>query len=180
MAFTQSGIFVQTMNNPLMQSTAGSGTSLPTGWVTTGISNNSFKVALYGNTGTPLNTDTMAHIGYNATGGPWVTADEITGTGWSAGGIAVPATLSYGIDGTATNALAFHAGNPTASGVTVAAVYGDLVYCTSITGGTIVNQGFCYNYFGGSQGVTGGTFTINWFTTGYSGPTIFAISSVPA
>jgi hypothetical protein len=175
MAWSGSAIFTQTMNNPLLQATAGSGTSLPTGWVTTGIANNGFKGALYLTT-TPLNTDTMAHIGYNGAGGPWVTANEASGSNYTAGGNAL-GTLSYGIDGTATNALAFHAANLSWANVTVSAVFGDLVYCTSITAGTVANQGFCYNYFGGSQSVTAGTFTIQWFTTGYSSGTVFSITT---
>lgn len=175
MAWSASAIFTQTMNNPLMQSTAGSGTTLPTGWVTTGIANNAFKAALYLAT-TPLNTDTMAHIGYNGAGGPWVVANEATGTGYTAGGAAL-GTLSYGIDGTATNALAFHAASTVWAGLTVSAVFGALVYCTSITAGTVANQGFCYNYFGGSQSVTAGTFTINWFSTGYSSGTVFSVTT---
>jgi hypothetical protein len=175
MAWSGSAIFTQTLNNPLMQSTAGSGTSLPTGWVTTGIAANAFKAALYLTT-TPLNTDTMAHVGYNGAGGPWVVANEATGTGYTAGGAAL-GTLSYGIDGTAVNALAFHAASTVWAGLTVSAVFGALVYCTSITAGTVANQGFCYNYFGGSQSVTAGTFTINWFSTGYSSGTVFSVTT---
>ena len=178
MAFTASAIFTQTMLNPMLEALSGGSLALPTGWVTTtGITSNTFKAALYNNSGTPLNTDTLAHIAYNGSGGPWVVANEVTGTGWSAGGVAL-GTLTYGIDGTATNALAFHAANTTASGVTVTGTFGCLVYCTSISGGTgVANQGFCYNYFGGTQSVTGGTFTINWFTTGYSGPTVFSVTT---
>lgn len=175
MAWSTSNIFTQTMNNPLMQATAGSGTTLPTGWVTTGIAANAFKAALY-LTATPLNTDTMAHIGYNSTGGQWVVANEASGTNYTAGGVAL-GTMSYGIDGTATNALAFHAANSVWTTVTVTAVFGCLVYCTSITAGTILNQGFCYNYFGGSQSITAGTFTILWFTTGYSSGTVFSVTT---
>jgi hypothetical protein len=177
MSWSGSAIFTQTMNNPLLQATLGSGTALPTGWVTTGIAANAFKAALYNNTGTPLNTDTLAHIAYNGAGGPWVTANEVTGTNWAAGGVAL-GTLSYGIDGTATNALAFHAANTSATTATISGAFGCLVYCTGISGGTgVANQGFCYNYFGGSQSVTGGTFTIAWFTTGYSSGTVLSVTT---
>jgi hypothetical protein len=175
MAWSGSAIFTQTMFNPLLQATAGSGTALPTGYHTTGLVNDTLKAALYNNTGTPLNTDTLAHIAYNGAGGPWVTANEVTGTGWAAGGVAL-GTLSYGIDGTATNACAFHAANTSASGVTISGAFGCLVYDTSISAPT-ANQGICFNYFGGSQSVTGGTFTVAWFTTGYSSGTVFSITT---
>lgn len=178
MTWSGSAIFTQTMNNPLMESAAGTtSTALPTGYSATGgVASGTYKAALYNNTGTPLNTDTMAHIAYNGTGGPWVTANEVTGTGWAAGGVAL-GTLSYGIDSTATNALAFHAANTSASGATISGAYGCLVYCTSITGGTVANQGFCFNYFGGSQSVTSGTFTIQWYSTGYSSGTVFSVTT---
>ena len=48
--------------------------------------------------------------------------------------------------------------------MTVAAAYGCLVYDHTIT--VTANQGLCYNYFGGSQSVTAGTFTIIWATVG--------------
>ena len=115
MAWSGSAIFTQTMFNPLTQSASGStAIALPTGYVAAGgMAGNAFKAALYNNTGTPLNTDTQAHIAYNGSGGPWVTANEVTGTNWAAGGVAL-GTQTFGIDGTATNALAFHAANTSA------------------------------------------------------------------
>jgi hypothetical protein len=41
-----------------------------------------------------------------------------------------------------------------------------LVYDATITAGTVAKQGLCFNYFGGTQSVTGGTFTIVWDATG--------------
>ncbi|MGW6257631.1 hypothetical protein [Streptomyces sp. NPDC055085] len=42
------------------------------------------------------------------------------------------------------------------------------MYDDTITAGTggIADQGICFNYFGGVQGVTGGTFTIIWSANG--------------
>lgn len=179
MGWSSSNIFTQTMYNPLMESAIGTTTvALPTGYSSTGgVASGSYKAALYGNSGTPLNTDTLAHIAYNGTGGPWVTANEISGTGYTAGGAAL-GSLSFGIDATATNALAFHAANSSWTGATIANAYGDLVYCTSISGGTgVANQGFCFNYFGGAQSVTGGTFTVQWYSTGYSSGTVFSVTT---
>ena len=58
-------------------------------------------------------------------------------------------------------------GNDTASGAsaTLAAVFGCLVYDDTIAA-PVADQGFCYNYFGGTQSVTDGTFTIVWNANG--------------
>jgi hypothetical protein len=48
---------------------------------------------------------------------------------------------------------------------TLANVFGCLVYSDSITT-PVADQGFCFNYFGGSQSVTAGTFTIVWNAAG--------------
>jgi hypothetical protein len=52
--------------------------------------------------------------------------------------------------------------------VTLSGVMGCLVYDDTITAGTggIADEGACYNYFGGSQSVTAGTFTILWNASG--------------
>lgn len=179
MAWTVSAIFTQAMFNPLTQSASGStAIALPTGYVAAnGMAGNAFKAALFNNSITPLQTDTLAHTAYNASGSQWLTANEVTGTGWAAGGVAL-GTQSFGIDGTATNALAFHAANTTASGVTITGAFGCLVYTTTAWSGTgVTNQGICFNYFGGTQSVTGGTFTIAWFSSGYSSGTVFSITT---
>jgi hypothetical protein len=174
MAFgSSSAIFVQTMNNPLLRSVDPSNITLPTGY--TDLVTDTIKCALFGNSGTPNKLDTMAHIGYNSSGGQWVTANEVTGTGYTAGG-ATLGTISYGIDGTATNALAYHAANPSWTGASFTA-YGDLVYDSSISGGTVADQGICFHSYGGSaQTISGGTFTVQWYSTGYSSGTVFAIT----
>ena len=50
--------------------------------------------------------------------------------------------------------------------MTLANVYGCLCYDDSITAGTVADQGVCYNYFGGVNQVTAGTFTIIWSANG--------------
>jgi hypothetical protein len=52
--------------------------------------------------------------------------------------------------------------------VTLSGVMGCLVYDDTITAGTggIADQGVCYNFFGGAQSVTAGTFTIIWHANG--------------
>lgn len=172
MAFgSASAIFVQSLNNPLLRSVDPTNIALPTGY--TDLLTDVVKVALYGNTGTPNKLDTMANIGYNT--GQWVTANEVSGTGYTAGGNAL-SSITYGIDATATNALAYHAGNPQWTGASFTA-YGDFVYDNSITAGTVAKQGICFHSFGGSaETISGGTFTISWFSTGYSTGTVFSVT----
>lgn len=114
-----------------------------------------FKCALYGNTGTPDRNVVQASTAYNVD--QWVIANEVSSSGqWAAGGVALTSPTSN--IGTA-NTFFFTASN-TVSGstATLAAVYGCLIYDTTAT--TVTNGGLCYNYFGGSNSVTSGTFTV--------------------
>lgn len=121
-----------------------------------------FKAALYNDAITPNQDVTSALSAYNA--GVWVSAsNEMYSAGqWAAGGVALASPV---ID-SATAATVFFDATDTASGATatLATVFGCLVYDT--TSATVTNQGICFNYFGGTQGVTGGTFTIVWHGQG--------------
>ena len=121
-------------------------------------STDAYKVALYGNSGTPDNTVTTAVLTeYNGAASQWVTGNEASGTGYTAGGVAVSSPSWT----QATNVVTFtSAGTPQWTTASFTA-YGGLVYDT-----TNANQGLCYNYFGGAQTVTAGTFTINWNASG--------------
>jgi hypothetical protein len=50
--------------------------------------------------------------------------------------------------------------------VTLTNAFGCLVYDNTISGGTVAKQGVSFNYFGGAQSVTAGTFTIIWHANG--------------
>lgn len=127
---------------------------------------NSILVALYNNTGTPSETDTAAHAAYNGSGGPWVTANEVTdATNWIAGGRA----LASKTGAVASNVYTFDAADLAGGGnVTISNAYGCLVYDDSITAGTggVAKLGVCFNSFGSGQSVTAGTFTIVWNGSG--------------
>jgi len=157
MAWSGSAIFQQAMLNPI----AGRcwSTAAPTTFGN--LSADSVKCALY-LTSTPDKTAAVASTGYNT--GQWITGNEATGAGYTAGGTAL-GSKAFAID-TGSSSICFTAANVTWSGVTVSGVFGDLVYDDTITGGTVAKQGLCYNYFGGSQSVTSGTFTIQWATPG--------------
>lgn len=123
------------------------------------------KAALYNNTTTPDNdvaTDVLT--AYNGAASQWVVANEVIdttggGTDWPAGGITLAGKT---VDASVADFVKIDA-NDTASGATadIAAAFGCLVYDS-----TISNVGLCYNYFGGTNSVTNGTFTIVWHANG--------------
>lgn len=118
------------------------------------------KAALYNNTGTPDQTVAAASAAYNA--GQWVTANELSNGGWTAGGLALtsvtsaPAANVYTLDAADT-------GNGSAA--TISGAFGALVYDDTLTT-PVVDQAVCFNYFGGTNSVTAGTLTIVWPGTG--------------
>jgi len=119
------------------------------------------KVALYNNTGTPDKTVAAASTAYNT--GQWVTGNEVSQAGqWAAGGV----TLTSPTVTTSSSTVTFDAAD-TASGsaATLTSVFGCLVYDSTLTT-PVANQGVSFHYFGGSQGVTAGTFTVVWNASG--------------
>ncbi len=83
----------------------------------------------------------------------WVTAGEpITGKTVDS---ATAATVFF--DGTDTP--------QSGSTCTLAAVFGCLVYDDTLAV-PVADQGICFNYFGGTNSVTGGTFSVVWHANG--------------
>ena len=120
------------------------------------------KAALYGTTPTPDQNVTAANSAYNVA--QWVTANEVGQAGqWAQTGVA----LASKVVDVATSAVVMFDAADTASGsaATLSAVFGCLVYDDTLTT-PVADQGICYNYFGGSQSVTSGTFTIQWSANG--------------
>jgi hypothetical protein len=166
-----SAIFQQAMLNPI----AGRcwTTAAPTTY--SSLSADTINVSLFNNTTTPDKTAAVASTGYNT--GQWTTSNEVTGGGnWAAGGLPLT-SKAFAID-TGSSSICFTAANLVNTGtVTISGAYGCLVYDSTITAGTVAKQGLCFNYFGGSQSVTSGTFTINWATPGGAAVTaVFNIS----
>jgi hypothetical protein len=117
--------------------------------------------ALFGNSGntapTPNKDDTLAHNAYNGSGGQWA-SNEVSGTGYSAGGVALASKSNTEASGTVTVTST----GPSWTTATLSNVYGDLVYDNTVTN----KYAYCWNYFGGIQGVTAGTFTVVWSGSG--------------
>lgn len=156
MAWTDSRVFQAWIVNPMLANTA----SLPTSYA--GLVADTVKAALFNNTGTPDRTAAVASTGYNT--GAWVTANEVTGASeWVAGG----RTIAGDAVSAAAGVVTYSASNLTGSAtLTMANIFGCLVYDSTITGGTVAKQGVCYNYFGGAQAVTSGTFSLVWSASG--------------
>src|SRR5687768_8647791 len=128
------------------------------------LNSDTFKAALYDNDITPDQTVATANTVYNA--GQWTAAgNEVAdGTEWDAGGVPLNGVTSS----FTSNVYKFDASDTPSGGssATLANVFGCLVYDD-----TVGDQGVCYNYFGGTNSVTDGTFTIVWNAAG-----IFALT----
>jgi hypothetical protein len=126
------------------------------------LDSDSFKAALYNNTITPDNDVASASSAYNT--GQWATAQEVYESGqWAQGGVAL---TGVSLNSSTADVVFFDAAD-TASGsaADLANVYGCLVYDDTLTT-PVADQGVCYNYFGGANSVTNGTFTVQWHTNG--------------
>jgi hypothetical protein len=134
---------------------------LPAGYA--GLGADAVKAALYNNTGTPDKDATLATAGYNAAASQWVVANEVIdtlNTNWVAGGRTL---ASKTLTNPTSGVFMFDAAD-----LTITNAFGTLVYDDTITAGTggIAKEGISFNYFGGAQTVTNGTFTIIWNANG--------------
>lgn len=152
MAWTNSKIFLAFIEDCLENTSAND------------LDSDTHKAALYDNDITPDQTVATANTIYNA--GQWTAAgNEVSdGTEWDAGGEPLTGVTSS----FSSNVYTFDATNTPSGGssATLANVYGCLVYDD-----TTADHGICFNYFGGTNSVTDGTFTIIWHTSG-----IFALT----
>lgn len=153
MAWTASAVFREWMSQ--MYQVSGTGY--------TGLDSDTVNVALFNNTPTPDKDAVVASTGYNT--GQWVVANEVTdATNWVAGGRPL---ASKTFTTPATGVMMFDAADTAGGGnMTVANVFGVLVYDNTITAGTVAKQGVSYHYLGGAQQVTAGTFTVVWAANG--------------
>jgi hypothetical protein len=125
----------------------------------------SIKVALFNDTITPSQTVASASTAFGT--GVWASGEVFEAGQWATGGVALASITSA----FSTNVYTFDAAD-TASGsaADLASVFGCLVYDDTITT-PVADQGICYNYFGGSNSVVNGTFTVVWNASG-----IFALT----
>jgi hypothetical protein len=121
------------------------------------------KVALYDNDITPDKTVTSANTAFNA--GQWATSgnEVIDASGWPTGGRALVSATWTSSSGTIT-----YDANDTASAnstTTLTDNRGCLVYDDTLAA-IVVDQGICYLYFGGSQTITSGLYTVVYHANG--------------
>jgi len=160
-----SRIFTQALINPILGRVWS--TAAPTSFVN--LSSDTVNAALFNNSVSPDASAAVASTGFNT--GTWTTTNEVTDvTNWTSGGRALGSktfsALTAGSQTTASS-VAFAAANTSGGGsVTISGALGCMVYDATISAGTVAKQGLCFNYFGGSQSVTGGTFTIVWDASG--------------
>jgi hypothetical protein len=119
------------------------------------------EAALYDNTITPDQTVASANSAYAA--GVWAGGHVLDASGWPSIGrplASVTSTFS-------TNVYTFDAADTVSANTTTTLVnaYGVLIYDHSIAS-PVADQGICFNYFGGTNSVTSGTFTIVWNASG--------------
>lgn len=115
-----------------------------------------FKAALFDNSITPSQTVATASTVYGA--GVWASGGVSDASGWPAVGRNLSVTSGF-----SSNVYTFDSTDTASanSTTTLAATYGCLVY-DDTTG----DQGVCFNYFGGANSVTSGSFTIVWNASG--------------
>lgn len=126
-----------------------------------------FNAALYGTSPTPDQTAASASTAYNT--GQWITGNQVVDTvSWPAVGRPLQSITS----GFTSNVYTFDAADTVSVDATtdLAAVFGCLIYDDTVTT-PVADQGVCYNYFGGSNSVVNGTFTVVWNASG-----IFALT----
>lgn len=126
-----------------------------------------FKASLFDNTITPDATVTAANSAYGA--GVWASGGVSDASGWPAAG----RTLGTQTWTKASNVLTFDAADTASanSTTTLTNAYGCLIHDTSLST-PVSDQGLTFNYFGGANSVTSGTFTIVWNASGIASLTL--------
>ena len=148
MAWTESGLYVATIRDMLKNVIAGD-------WTLT-----TSKLALHNNTDTP---------DYTIDPGTWTNANEVSGTGWAAGGVLVSAaatgssSLAPTLTQSPTKSVMADANDVSVGATTLTNAYGLKWYMDALTPkAAIVGV-----YFGGTgYSTSAGTFAITWAVLG--------------
>lgn len=119
------------------------------------------KAALFDNTITPSQTVASASSAYGA--GVWASGGVLDATGWPAVGRPLAGVAS----GFSSNVYTFDATDTVSANgtTTLTNAFGCLVYNDTLAA-PVADQGISFNYFGGANSVTSGTFTIIWNAAG--------------
>jgi hypothetical protein len=149
MAWSASKIFVSTIEDMLENTTA------------IDLNTDTFNIALFNDTITPSQTVASASTAFGA--GVWASGEVFDGAEWPTGGQALDSVTFA----PTSNVLAWDAANEVSTGTsaTLASVFGCLIYNISVNT-PVDSQGICYLYFGGTNSVTDGTFTVQFNASG--------------
>jgi hypothetical protein len=157
-AFTSSGIYVVTLQELLRQTATTPATALD-------LRSGSHKIALHSNT----LTQGTAPINYSAASPNWANTNEVSGTGWAAGGVTVTAstggsaTLQEGTVGS----IRFDANDVSVASTTLTGVRGCIIYADLVTApAALIDAMIVAVTFGQDYSTNNGTFGIQWAATG--------------
>jgi hypothetical protein len=174
MAWTKSGIYVNTIMATL---TAVAFTGMTVFNATTAAN---FKIALHSNS----LTDGTAPINYSATSVTWANTNEVSGTGWAAGGVLLSTVAAGGTSAAPTMAegtagsLRYDMNDVSVASTTLSSPRGCIIYADAITGPTgppnYTDAMFVAVTFGADYPTNNGTFGIQWSATG-----VFEIDLTP-
>jgi hypothetical protein len=149
MAFGGSGFFTQSLVDRL------DGTA-QIDWGTA-----TWNIALFNDTATPDFTVTAANSAYGA--GVWA-SNEVTGSGWSAGG-PVLVTATPVKESPAAGQVILDATDVSETATTLDSAEGCLLYMGSLAS-PVVDQGLIVVDFGAAYSTTNGTFAVTWDSNG--------------
>ncbi len=153
MAVTASGLFVLTFRDAL------------SGTIALDLGLETHKGALFSNTITPaFNTDT-------AYGAAPYNANEVTGTNWASGGVALTTTAFD--TATTSGTLIYTAANVSVASTTLTNARCYLLYADALAG----NNAICLVNFTADFSTVNGTFGINWAAAASGG--VFNIDMTP-
>lgn len=116
------------------------------------------KIALYNNTDTP---------NFSAETGGFSTTNEVTGTNWASGGVAITTTT---VSESPSGSLMFDAADVSVASTTLTGVRGAKIYADALAG----NNYIVGINFGADFSTSNGTFGVQWASGG-----IFAIDLTP-
>lgn len=130
------------------------------------VNSDALKAALFDNTITPDQTVAAASSAYGA--GVWAGGGVVdTGASAPAGWPAVGRPLAGVASGFSSNVYTFDASDTVSANATTSLLnaYGVLIYDDTLAA-PVADQGMSFNYFGGVNSVTNGTFTVVWHASG--------------
>lgn len=162
MAWTASGIYVHTIQEAL-RATAITGTGGLDFRLAT------WKIALHSN----ALTQGSGILDYSAADTTWVNTNEVSGTGWAAGGVALSAaatgatstapTLAEGTAGS----LRYDMGDISVASTTLTNARGCIIYADNITAPADLADAMAVAVtFGADFSTVAGTFGVQWSATG--------------